>query len=90
MTEKDRTLLVNEYKEDRVTAYADLSERLGYMMRELGQLKEKTDWAKENGKRVNIDTHNITMLMSSMMMMVNTAERIAKDNEILMAFGELK
>ena len=90
MTEKDRTLLLNEYKEDRVTAYADLSERLGYMMRELGQLKEKTDWAKENGRRVNIDTHNITMLMSSMMMMVNTAERIAKDNEILMAFGELK
>lgn len=90
MNEKDRTLLVNEYKEDRVTAYADLSERLGYMMRELGQLKEKTDWAKENGRRVNIDTHNITMLMSSMMMMVNTAERIAKDNEILMALGELK
>ena len=90
MNEKDRMLMVSDYKEDRVNACAELSDRTKCMIRELEQLKQKTDWASNTGRRVNIDTHNITMLMSTMMMMVNTAERIAKDNEILMALGELK
>ena len=90
MDEKEMALLVNDYKEGRTKAYAELSERLGYMICELEHLKAKTDWAKENGRRVNIDTNSITMLFSSMTMMVNTAERIAKDNEILILLGYTK
>lgn len=90
LNEKDMKLLANEYREDRNEAYAELSEKLNYMILEFQRMKEKVDWAKENGRRVNIDTVNMTMLMSTMMMMTNTASRIAKDNELMMAFGDMK
>lgn len=90
MTEKDMEMMISEYREDRNEAYAELSEKLGNMIHDLQQLQKKVDSARENNKRANIDTNNITMLMSSMMMMTNTASRIHNDNEILMAFGYLK
>lgn len=90
MTEKDMEMMIGEYREDRNEAYAELSEKLGNMIHDLQQLQKKVDSARENNKRANIDTNNITMLMSSMMMMTNTASRIHNDNEILMAFGYLK
>ena len=88
MNEMEMTL--REYREDRINAYAELSERLGHMIHDLQQLQKKVDSAKENNKRVNIDTNNITMLVSTMMMMTETASRIAKDNEVLMALGDMK
>lgn len=90
MNEKEMELLANEYRDDRNEAYAELSDKLNYMIHEFQRMKEKVDWAKENGRRVNIDTVNMTMLMSTMMMMTNTASRIAKDNELMMAFGDMK
>lgn len=83
----------NEYREDRKAAYAELSERLGNMINELERLKEKTDWAAENNQRVNISTHHIAMLMSSMMMINNAVARAEKDNEaltILTLLGDAK
>lgn len=88
MNEMEMTL--REYREDRIDAYAELSEKLGHMIHDLQQLQKKVDWAKENNKRANIDTSNIAMLVSTMMMMTNTASRIAKDNEVLMALGDMK
>lgn len=88
MNEMEMTL--KEYREDRAEAYAELSDKLNHMIHEFQHMKEKVDWAKENGRRVNIDTVNMTMLMSTMMMMTNTASRIAKDNEVLMALGDVK
>ena len=83
-------MTINEYKERRQNAYADLGDRLGYMMNELQQMKEKVDWAKVVNKRINLDTHNIAMLASTMMMMNNAASEIAKCNEVLMALGDTK
>lgn len=88
MNEMEMTL--REYREDRAEAYAELSEKLGHMIHDLQQLQKKVDSARENNKRAYIDTNNITMLVSSMMMMTNTASRIAKDNEVLMALGDMK
>ena len=88
MTELEMTK--NEYKDDRQRAYAELGERLGYMISDLKRLKEKVDWAKENNQRVNIDSYNITTLVNTMMLMANTASQIAKDNEVLMALGDVK
>jgi regulator of replication initiation timing len=88
MNEMEMTL--REYREDRIEAYAELSEKLGHMIHDLQQLQKKVDSARESNKRANIDTSNITMLVSTMMMMTNTASRIAKDNEVLMALGDMK
>lgn len=88
MNELEMTM--NEYRERRQNAYADLDDRLEYMINELQQMKEKVNCAKVVNKRVNIDTHNIAMLASTMMMMNNAAAEIAKCNEVLMALGNTK
>jgi regulator of replication initiation timing len=88
MNEMEMTL--REYREDRIESYAELSEKLGHMIHDLQQLQKKVDSARESNKMANIDTSNITMLVSTMMMMTNTASRIAKDNEVLMALGDMK